>query len=170
MSDRRLVTIEFTRSKKRLPIFGWIIQMVQRTKYSHVRILWKAMGEIPVIYEASGSSLKFIGPKANESNPVDVIHSYPFNLSNEEYRGLIKLCMMFSNIAYGKKQIVGMGLVYAFGLKKNPFADGRKSQVCSEVVGSFLDKVLGWETGLDLDIAGPREIQETIENHIGAKK
>lgn len=169
MSERRLVTIEFTRSNKKFPVLAWLIQLIEKTKYSHVRMCWLAMKEIPIIYEASGSSLKFIGPEANKSNPVEVVHCYKLNLSNDEYRGLVKLCMRYSNISYGKKQIVGMGLVRMFGLKKNPFADGRKSQVCSEVVGTFLDKVLGWNTGLDLDIAGPKEIQETLHKRLGTK-
>lgn len=165
--ERRLVIIEFTRSRKKLPLFSWLIQLVQRTKYSHVRIKWKAMREITVIYEASGSSLKFIGPMADEENPVEVVSSYKFNFSLEQYREMVKLCMKYANIEYGKKQIFGIGLVRAFGLKKNPFADGKKSQVCSEVIGTILEDILGWNTGLDLDIAGPREIQETIEKHRG---
>jgi len=34
--------------------------------------------------------------------------------------------------------------------------------VCSEIVGHFLNDILGWQTELDLDIAGPKEIRETI--------
>jgi len=163
----RVVNIEFTRSTKTLPLFGWAIQAIQRTKYSHVRLAWfGAGGQIPVIYEASGSNLKFIGPiAARYHNQPKIIKSYPFKLNPEQYRALVKLCMENAGVDYGKKQVIGIGLAYALRLKKNPFADGRRSQVCSEIVGSFLEKILGWDTGLDLDIAGPREIQETIEKH-----
>jgi len=162
MTGRRLIQIQFTRPTGFKPL-SWTIRKVQRTDYSHVRLAWDGIsGTVPVIYEASGSNLKFIGPIAAAQHKVKVINSFKFNLPEDQYRALVKLCMTYANVDYGKKQLIGIGLVKAFRLKKNPFADGRKSQVCSEVIGMFLTDILGHDLGLDLDIAGPKEIMETI--------
>ena len=158
----RDVTIQFTRPKGFKPL-SWAIRKVQRTEYSHVRLTWLGMGEtMPVIYEASGSYLKFIGPIAAKSLHVEVVDLYNFELSQDQYRATVSLCMENAGIEYGKRQLVGMGIAKMFGLKKNPYGDGAKTQVCSEIVGHFLNDILGWQTGLDLDIAGPKEIRETI--------
>jgi len=158
----RTVTIQFTRPKGFKPL-SWAIRKVQRTDYSHVRLTWLGMGEkIPVIYEASGSYLKFIGPIAAKSLHVEVVDLYNFELSQDQYRATVALCMENAGIEYGKRQLVGMGIAKMFGLKKNPYGDGAKTQVCSEIVGHFLNDILGWQTELDLDIAGPKEIRETI--------
>jgi hypothetical protein len=35
-------------------------------------------------------------------------------------------------------------------------------QVCSELVGYFVESVLGYDIPMDLDLAGPREIDEFL--------
>jgi hypothetical protein len=167
MSERRLVLVQFTRPKKWFQPISWAIRKFQKTEYSHVRISWMAMKTVPVVYEASGSSLKFIGPMAAKDNPVHIAHQYNINLSIEQYRELVRTCMTYANIEYGKKQLVGMGITRIFGLKKNPLADGKKSQVCSEVVGHLLQKILGWDIGLDLETAGPKELNDIIKERLG---
>lgn len=159
----RKVTLQFTRPAKWKPLSA-AIRAVQGTKYSHVRFAWNGMGgTLPVIYEASGSYLKFIGPIAAEDKAVFVCKSYTFDLSLDDYRKTVKLCMKYAGVRYGKVQVIGMGIAMALGLRKNPFSRGIKYQVCSEIAGYFLKEVLGWDIDLDLDIAGPKEIQECIE-------
>ena len=123
-----------------------------------------AGGTVPIIYEASGSGLKFIGPKARGHWPVTICSTYDFNLTLDQYREMVKLCMTYASVDYGKKQILGVALVHIFGLKRNPFSDGLKSQVCSEIVGTFLQNIVGLKIEVDLDIAGPREIEQAILN------
>lgn len=63
---------------------------------------------------------------------------------------------------YGTQQLVGIAWVKInrlFGVKiKNPYGDGRRSQVCSEMVGYFMEHCLGWDVGIDLDVASPFDI------------
>lgn len=167
-NERRIVAIEFTRPKGGFKPLSWLIRKISRSEFSHVRLRWMGVGQtVDVIYEASGTSLKFIGPIASKYKPVTIVDSYKFNLDMDSYTMTVLLCMNYAGIEYGKKQLLGMGIARVFRLKKNPFADGKKSQVCSEVVGYFLEKILGWDTGLDLDVAGPKEIRETIIKHKG---
>ena len=159
----RYVNIEFTNPKdKFFPVFSWVIRAFQRTKYSHVRLHWKSSSGIDIVYEASGSEVKVIGEYAAKDNKVNVVKRYKVKVTNEEYRNLIRL-FRFSSVKYGKLQVLGIGLAHIFGLKKNPFAQGRGSQVCSELVGLFLEQVKSWDHGLDLDIAGPLEIDKALQ-------
>ena len=54
-------------------------------------------------------------------------------------------------------------LVHVFGLGKNPLSEGRKSQVCSEIVGVFLQEILGFGKHINLDTAGPKDIKEVLD-------
>lgn len=163
------ITIEFTRPK-RFRLFSWMVRQIQKTEYSHVRLSWLgAGGSVPVIYEASGSNIKFIGPEAQQYHPVEIIKTYKVNIGRDDYRKLVQLCMTFAGVRYGVKQVIGMALVRVFALDKNPFADGRKSQVCSEVVGHFIENILGHKVGVSLDIAGPKEIDEALAEYTALK-
>lgn len=159
----REVYIDFTRPKgDKFTPYSWIIRKVQGTPYSHVLLRYESrlLGK-EIVYEASGRVLKFVGPEAIE-NRYEVKKSYKFLLNESQYREMLRLCLRNAGIDYGVKQAIGIGLVHLLKLKKNPFADGRKSQVCSEIVGRFLEEVLDKRTGLDLDIIGPRELDEYL--------
>jgi hypothetical protein len=157
------IYIEFTRPKSLLKPFSWAIRAIENTKYSHVRIRWINSVGVDIVYEAAGDRVRFLGPLAQEDNKVDVIKSYCLELSRDEYRGLVKVCMENAGVQYGMLQIFGILLVRVFNLKKNPLSQGRKSQVCSEVVGRMLQEVLDIGHELDLDTAGPRDIQLYLE-------
>lgn len=154
-----IVYIEFTRPLKCKPL-SYLIRMIEGTKYSHVRLRLN-----DIVYEASGTSVHFKGKLAQNYLPTEILHSYKFDLSQQEYAKLLKLCMDNAGIEYGYKQLIGILLVRMFKLKKNPFSDGRKSQVCSEIVGRFLKEILQIGNKLDLDIAGPKAIKEVLDNN-----
>ena len=160
------VFIEFTKPVERiLPVYSWLIRMIEGTEYSHVRIRWQNSIGINLIYEASGSSVKLIGDYATNKHPVEVVHSYKFSLNKEEYRKLISL-FRFAGVDYGIKQVFGIALARLFKLKKNPLSQGRRSQVCSELVAMFLVEVLGiiyLPHIINLDLVGPKQIQQLLE-------
>lgn len=157
--------IEFTKphsSYKKYPILSWIIRLLEGTEYSHVRLVWVNGTNRKLVYEASGTSVKFVGTLAQKDKPVEVLDSYEIDIDTEEYRKLIDTCMKYADVSYGIKQLVGMGLTYLPWVKTNPFADGRKSQVCSEIVGEVLREVKGVNIDESLDIAGPKIINKTL--------
>jgi hypothetical protein len=159
----KTIHIDFTSPKSKLAILSWAIRKIERCEYSHLRLRWLGMGQkIPIVYEASGSEVKFLGPMAQEKRHVNVIKSYQFHLNQDQYYKTVEFCIKYAGVEYGKMQLLGMGLVRLFGLKKNPFGNG---QVCSELVGKFLKEVMLWELELDLDVAGPKEIMEAIDKY-----
>lgn len=160
------IHIEFTRPRNKLfPFFSYGIRLVENTKYSHVRLKWyNNRKDIWVVYEASGSNVKFKGPLAQKEEPVTVIKSYTVSIDKPKYDKLVKLCLENSGLNYGIMQIFGILLVKIFKLKKNPLSQGRKSQVCSEVVGRFLQEIIDIGHDLNLDTAGPKDIELTLES------
>lgn len=165
------VYIEFTRPKsKPLPLFSWAIRLVENTEYSHVRLRWETSWGTQAVYEASGTSVKFLGDLAIQQNPATLLHSFKVTLDDIQYRRLLKLCMDNAGLDYGYLQILGMLLVKLFFLKRNPLSRGRKSQVCSEIVGRFLQEILKIGNNLELDIAGPKDIYSVLEENTNIVK
>lgn len=153
---------EFTSPNKWFKPFAWAVQLFERTPYSHVRLLWNLPDGQEIVFEASGSHVKVIGEEARHNFPVKVHKAYTIALSAEEYdrlQGMLK----YSSLSYGTKQILGIALARIFRLKKNPFADGRRSQVCSELVALVFEEVLDVDVPEELDLVGPKGIADLLE-------
>lgn len=161
----------FSRPKKMIfPIFSWLIRFFQKTPYSHVYVRWHSMGaDVDVCYEASGNEVKFICKDVFDQR-VNPTHEYAIEITREQYKKLLRFCMSNAGKKYGVKQVLGILLVTLFKLRKNPFSDGRSSWVCSELAGKALEDVLDKDTGLDLDIAGPKEIDKFLQDLTCAKR
>lgn len=157
------VYIEFTKPEgKILPLFSWVIRLVQGTKYSHVRLRWFNTVGKELIYEASGTSVKLTGDRAAKNLKSKVLKRYSLDLTRDEYRRLISL-LEFSGVDYGIWQAVGIGLSNMFGLRENLLSRGRDKQVCSELVEVFLRRVKDWGIRMSADMAGPKEIDKWLE-------
>jgi len=173
--DKIKINIGFSKPKKHpFPIFSWAIRLVERTKYSHVYLNWHSKGaDVDIYYQASGSSVHF-SCESVAKEKLETIYLYQIEIDRKRYRKLIKFCMSNAGKDYGKKQIIGIAyskfMCYITGKKvKNPFSDGRKSFVCSELVGALIEDVIDKDTNLDLDIAGPRAIKELLDKAPWAK-
>jgi len=163
------ITIGFSQPKNKFfPIFSWVIRLIECTKYSHVYLQWKSeFADSTLTYHAAGNSVHFLGfDKFNKT--VQPIHTFELDITREQYRELLHYCFEHAGTDYGIKQIFGIAYVKFMGCigKKvnNPFSDGEKSQVCSELVGNVLSDILDNDLKLDLDIAGPRDIYEYLNN------
>jgi hypothetical protein len=162
-----IINIEFTRPKKlQHQVLSRLIRLVEGTKYSHVRLHWINSVGADIVYEAGGTSVKFKGKLAQIAKPVEIIDSYQVEINKDRYKKLVKLCMENAGIEYGFLQLVGILLVRIFNLKYNPLSRGRSSQVCSEIVGVFLQDILGIGKELNLDIAGPKDIQKVLKSSL----
>lgn len=158
------VRVEFTSPEgKWLPVLSWLVRFIERTPYSHVRLGWTSTSGEPLIYEASGSSVKLIGRYAATNYKVTIHESYEFTLDTDQYRQLIKL-FRFAAVRYGTLQILGIALSRLLRRKTNLFSRGPKQQVCSELVAYFLRDVIGMPfQDEDFDLIGPRGIKEKLD-------
>ena len=170
------INIGFSKPKNKLfPFFSWLIRLFEGTEYSHVYITWHSLGaKVDVYYEAGGSSVHFNCKEVAEAK-LNTIHLYEIYIPRSRYKKLIHFCMSNAGKDYGVKQVFGIAYskLASFITGKrvpNPLADGRRSQVCSELVGAMIEDVLDEETNLDLDIAGPRAIKELLDRADWATK
>ena len=162
----RKVHIQFTSPKGKLfPLFSWAIRTFECTPYSHVRIFWLSKRGKPRVYEASGSHVKLIGSHALNRVPVSVLHSYEFNLDDEQFKKMIEL-LDYSHVDYGIWQIFGIAIARIFKLKRNPLSSGKNAMVCSELVAIFLNYVLDMDIPKEeFDLIGPRGVKELLDRH-----
>ena len=152
---------------KTLPIFSWLIRLAEWTPYSHVYIQWyNKYTDTTVTYEAGGHSVHFVGQTIFNKR-AHTVHEYEIEITKEQHKSLMTYCFRNAGIKYGMLQILGIGyskFMGLFGKKvKNPFTDGKRSMVCSELAGNVLSDILLKEHNLDLDVAGPRAIYEFME-------
>jgi len=169
------IKIGFSKPKgKFFPIFSWLIRLVEWTRYSHVYLQWDSeFAESKITYHAAGHSVHFLGIK-KFNQTVEEMCTFEVEITKEQYKNLLHYCFENSGTDYGIKQIIGIGWVKVmkfFGKNvKNPFSDGEKSQVCSELVGHVLSKVLEYDVGLDLDVAGPKDIYKFLLKMVEEKR
>lgn len=165
------IRIGFSKPKNKLfPAGSWLIRLFENTKYSHVFVRWYSVGaDTDIVYEAGGTYINFKAGKIFDKK-AETVHEYETIISKEVYKKLLKYCMSNAGVQYGFKQIIGIALVKLFKLKKNPFSDGNKSQVCSELVGNIIENLELGDIDINLDIAGPRDIKEFLEKSDKFKK
>lgn len=164
MMEKDQMVIGFSRPKGVwFPFFSWLIQWSEKTTYSHVYVRWDSSWiERDCIYEARGNGVHFVSTKifSEHTEPV-----HEFLISGIDRKKVVQFCMDNAGVSYGKLQTlgeVGRRLLLLVGIPvKNMFADGRKSQVCSEMVGYLLQDVLK-ERMEELDEAGPRKIFDMV--------
>lgn len=171
----RKLIIEFTKPvNRKFSILSPVIRVVQGTPYSHVRFSWTHVKlncqPEKLVFEASGSKVKVLGTLAQLSHQVKVIKSYEIDLTEEEYTKLISFTITYVGVNYGILQLIGIGLALLFKLAKNPFTKGPYSQICSELLYTGMKYIKGWELALDPDLAGPREIELSLNKLIAAKE
>ncbi len=168
------LVIGFSKPKGKIfPIYSWLIRLFQgNTKYSHVYIRWYSKkADAHIHYHASGRSVHFLCKEEFDKH-IDPIEEYEVRISDEGYAKLLHFCMTNAGKDYGLQQAVGIAWVYInklFGKKiKNPWADGNKSWICSELVGSIIVDVIGskMESGvfIELDSADPKDIKNIVAN------
>lgn len=158
------IFVEFTRPAKGFKPISWLIRVFQGTKYSHVRIRWITRGtNSEICYEAGGGSIRFMGQVALSSSPAKIMKRYAIELTNPEYKELLKYCLKYAGINYGKIQIIGMAFSYLFRNRKNKLADGKKTMVCSELVYYLLKEVLKYDIDFRPEVDGPKELDKQLE-------
>jgi len=150
---------------KCFPIFSWLIRLFDGfSPYSHVYVRWYSNKlQRWITYEASGSSVNFIGEKVFNQTRKE-IHYYEIVVNEEDTIRFQQYCVDTSGTKYGILQLFGIALARILRLKRNPFADNEATQVCSEAAGLLLKNVLKYNIKLELDLATPRDIDKYLES------
>lgn len=155
--------VQFTRPAGAFKPFSWAIRTVQRTSFSHVRFFWVNSVGVPIVYEASGSSVKFLGPNAQKKKLTEIVDSFAIDLNKEQYRELVRICMTYAGIEYGTDQILKIAWSLLTGSKAS--GDGDTTMVCSEIAARIL-VALGHEVCADFDYVTPKELHEWCRKNL----
>lgn len=165
------IIVGFSRAKSKSAIASKAIRIFEGTSYSHVYIrYWNGFCRREFIFEASGSarSSHFVGIEEFTKHNT-IIEEYEIDITKDTKRATVAFCIDHAQRKYGFLQIIGMALVrsiYKISGKKyeNPFADGRKTMVCSELVYEIAKENLpGNPPEGDPEFDGPKWINSWVK-------
>ena len=131
-------------------------------EYSHVYLKWETPWGFNEILEASKDSLHMI-EESKWSLKNKVIKEYTFEVTQHQFNRVMREIRRDTGTRYGRTQLVGMIIMEVFRLRDNPFADGGRSLVCSDVALRFL-RILGFNIyKLREDKVTPKDIENILE-------
>lgn len=148
-------------------ILSEIIKKVEHTDFSHVYIkLFSTSLDRYLIYQASGLSINFCGQATFYEKNKDIAQ-FLIAVTAEQKKAMLQLAVDLAGKPYGMKDLIGIGLVRFlafFGKKiKNPFADGSKTYICSELAATLLVQLgIPFE---DLDSTTPKDVYDTLRGN-----
>lgn len=165
------IIIGFSRPKK-WHLLSTLIMKVEKTDYSHAYIrIHSEKYDRDLIYQASGLAVNFMNIEMF-NNHNNVIHEFEIEVSDETYLDIMRFAIDNVGIPYGSKELIGFGLIKLAALfnKKisNPFSNGTKTSVCSELVARILNDFVKLDTGNPDDV-DPAVLYEKI-SQFSAKK
>lgn len=160
----RQLTVQFTRPASGFKPVSGLIRVVQRTEFSHVRFTWTTSLGLPVVYEASGSAVKFLGPLAQAAKPVTVVDEFTLPLTEDSHRNLVHQCMYYSGVEYGKVQLLKMA--WFLLTTRAPRGDGEVTQVCSELCGRILQGLGLGLADIDFDQFRPDQLHHWCKENL----
>lgn len=129
------VRIGFSTPKK-FHFLSWLIKKVERSAFSHCYIhidnsIYHA-DDVGVVYASTETFYK----------ENDIINEFNIGVTDEQYRAIKTFMRKNEGQGYGYLSLLGIltvRLAHQMGHSiNNPFADGKKTQICVEVVGYVL--------------------------------
>lgn len=148
---------------------SWAIMAWCRAPFSHAYFkFWSQSYNRSLVYQASHGMVHFVAG-SNFSNSNRIESEYELQVSEEQYSSIMIKCIDLAGIKYGFWTLVGMAFERITGLK-SPFRDQGKSFICSELVGELL-RLCGEDLiDIDLELAGPRELEACVAKLPGVMK
>lgn len=91
------------------------------------------------------------------------IAEYQIPVTKEEFDAIMSTLRPLTGTPYGWIQCLGIAIAELFNLKHNPFADGKRSLVCSELGLEFLI-IVGLASGSQRrDRVSPKDIKDILD-------
>lgn len=152
--------VAFSRPKK-FAIGSWAIRLATKSSYSHALLRWhsKSLNK-DLIYQASHGMVHFTSGERFDANH-EMLAVYEIQLTDEQHKAVMKKCIDLAGTEYGYWALIGMALERFSGIK-NPFRDGDNTFVCSELVGEVLRQAKLVPLDIDLELAGPKELEQAL--------
>ena len=156
----KIITVGF--SSHKTSILSKLIRLVEGTPYSHTYVKFRSDSlDRDLIYQASGLAVNFMSPIIFHDHNI-VCAEYILEVPDEVHKKVLQFAIDNCGKPYGLKGLFGMAYVKiarVFGKKvDNPFSDGGKTYVCSELVSTIIEHFLGKEIGENLDDVSPKDL------------
>lgn len=144
-----------------------IIQWSEGTDFSHAFLRWHSDSlDRDLVYQASHGMVHFVSGDRFDSENITAVE-YSVELTDEQFNEIVRKCIDLAGVKYGTLQLLGMAIERVTGIR-NPFRDGSKTFVCSELVGEVLRQV--YTIDLDLEFVGPGQLEIVISNYPAFKR
>lgn len=155
------IIVGFSKPKTWKP-FAWAIMKAYGIPYDHVYVkIHSDKYQRDLIYQASKLMVNFMGTDMFLQDNV-IVDEFPVQISDDNKIKLMQFAIDNSCKAYGMTEALGMGVVRLAelcGFKiKNPFGDGGKTYVCSELAGYILEQYAGANIPQVLDDLTPLDV------------
>jgi hypothetical protein len=159
------IYIGFSKPKK-WKIFAKLIMLGYGIPYDHVYVRFNSdRYDRDLIYQASKSMVNFMGVGVFSEENI-IVDEFEVEISDEKLTAMIQFAIDNAGKAYGVKQAFGMAIVRVaeiFGKYiENPFKDGGKTYVCSELGAYVLEHFAGSVIPKDIDDITPKDLYEYL--------
>lgn len=159
----RELNIVFSRSKKRFPIFSWLIRLWTRKPYSHVAREVKRQDWGAGYYQASEGKVNYEHEEIFHKKH-EIVKCFCVHIPEDMEMQIRKECWLECGNNYGALQNLGIVLTdicrwLGFSKVKNPWKKGRN---CSELLYLTVFKQLHPELDYDPDTIKPHHIDEIL--------
>ena len=162
----RKITIGFSTSRSKFAIGAIIIRIFEGTKFSHTYMEFRSDSLFrSMIYQASHGLVNFMNEQVFDKDNV-IIESFEVQVTDDQYNQILAFCIDCAGVKYGKLELIGIGIARIKAklgfAETNPFSDGPRTFVCSELMGYVLN-ILGCQLDTKrLEIEGPAFIRDTV--------
>lgn len=167
------VYIGFSRSNKKLPFFSWLVQLYQRTNYSHtyLRIEKKDIdNSTEDLYFQASDGMGNLMTKPEFLNRHKMVIEYKIELDDDVFDLLMSNVYLIMGEKYGFLQNLGILIVDIFKVFnkkiKNPFPNGI---ICSEFIYELFAPYIDL-TDMNKNIVKPKDLQIALERSDNVKK
>jgi hypothetical protein len=158
--------VGFSKSKKKFPIFSWIVQLYERKPYSHIYLRLDTKNKFTsdkFLHAAEGKVQNMSGTQFHKRN--EIVYEYSIAVDPNLYRLIINALHEASGDDYGFMQNIGIVLadfLELFGKKiKNPWQKGFN---CSEFAMYILKKIYPENfVNYDKNLIKPSDLEKELE-------
>ena len=130
------INIVFTSPVSWFSPYSWAIKLVQGwSTASHVAIQFTSPTGIPMVYQASGSMNNYMAlHRFKKKSKIE--KSFEIEITDLQYNMLMWRFDMMAGTPYSFLQ--ALGVIFKDILGHNPFKNGRRASICTEVVAREL--------------------------------
>lgn len=158
------IYIGFSKPTTRFPIFGWLIQWVEKRPYDHAYVRFKdPLLKKDMVFQASKEMVNLY----SYSNFIEYnrpIKEYLIECNNEHYVKLWEYIISMLGVPYSLKIDFGILLMKIFKLKKQPFGDNPNDEVCS-VLASRVCAMLGVPIIEEFTAIDPSDLDKILSDN-----